>query len=443
MTGVSLKRVFIALYVFVISSLLFLQFVFNPLMGKVVKEYYRPSIEEYNRKLSQGVFSLMEKELRRYPESSWPEQLDAMRSDFGYTIALVSIGDLALSPEKMADLHAGRIAVVDEGEYLFHRIADSEYVLKKGPFSVLEPEKGGFVFIIWLVVLVIIALLTVLWGWPSWKRLQAISLAASRFGEGDLSARAILPKRSGLAPLANDFNTMARRIEHLIHSHKELTNAVAHELRTPLARMRFGLEMLGDAKDSPERESYMEELRTDVAELEEMVEELLMLARLERERPQLQLKEHELQPFLQDVLFNVRQLDDRLQCGLQVSVSDTFAVPAFDSKYLSRAVGNLVRNGYIHAEKQVMLVAEQEGDDLLLHIDDDGPGIPKDARQKVFEPFARLDTSRSRGSGGYGLGLAIVARIVEWHRGTISVAESPCGGARFTIRLHGHHGSEG
>jgi signal transduction histidine kinase len=436
-----MKRAFINLYIFVIASLLFLQFVFFPLISKVINKYQQPSVAEYDRQLSRGVFTLMERELRRYPESAWPQQIETMCSDFGYAIDIEKIGDINISAENMAELQQGKIVVVEDGEYLFRKIDGSDYVIKKGPFSVLQPEQGRLILIITAVILVVIALLTVIWTLPGWKRLQAITVAAGKFGEGDFSTRVAISKRSGLNPLVNAFNNMAERIQYLISSHKELTNGVAHELRTPLARMRFGLEMLAEAKDSSTRENYLRELRTDVVELEEMVEELLALARLERGKPQLQMIRQELQPFLQQVLFDVRQLDAMVECELHFNVAKNFTAPPFDAKYLSRAIGNLLKNSCTYANSKVNLIAENDGKDLLLHIDDDGPGIVAEFREKVFEPFIRLDTSRSRSSGGHGLGLAIVARIVEWHQGTITITGSPDGGARFTLHLPGTNSS--
>lgn len=430
-----MKKAFINLYIFVIVSLISLQLVFNPIISKIVEEYYRPLETEYNRQISRGVFTLMERELSRYPESVWPKQIKAMGQDFGYAINIEKIGNIKLSTENMSELLQGKIAVVDNGEYLFHRVGESNYVIIKGPFSVLEPNQDRLIFIVITIMLLILALLTLIWILPGWKRLNAIIVAASKFGEGDFSTRVTISSHSGFKPLANAFNNMAERIQHLITSHKELSNGVAHEFRTPLTRMRFSLEMLAEDMDASARANYLQELNTDVTELEEMVEELLTLARLERERPPLKMIKDELEPFLQQVLFDVRQPDNKVKCELHFNVAKGFVIPSFDAKYLSRAIGNLIKNSYTYAVSKVNLIAETRGDDLLLHIDDDGPGIPVDFREKIFEPFIRLDTSRSRSSGGYGLGLAIVARIIEWHQGTITVSDSPDGGARFTIQL--------
>ncbi|MBN2418406.1 MAG: hypothetical protein JXL81_03400 [Deltaproteobacteria bacterium] len=428
-----MKRAFINLYIYAIIALLFMQFIFVPILNKVIDKYNHSSEIEYNRRLSQGVFTLMERELSRHPESTWPQKIDDMRSDFGYGINIEKTGDINMDAKNMEELRQGKIVVLQDGEYLFHRISGTDYVIKKGPFSVMEPDQGKLVFIVIVAMLMFTALVAVVYLLPGWKRLQAITTAAGKFGKGDLSSRVKISRYSGLYPLATAFNNMAKRIQSLISSHKELTNGVAHDLRTPLSRMRFGLEMLEEARDSSTRKNYMLELRTDVSELEAMVEELLALARLEREKPPLQMKKQKLQPFLEQVISDVALMETTVKCEIHFDVPRNLTELPFDTRYFSRAIGNLLKNSCTYAKTRVNLIAEADGNDFLLHIDDDGPGIPEKFRKKVFEPFIRLDTSRS--SSGYGLGLAIVARIIEWHKGSVTITDSPDGGARFTIRL--------
>jgi signal transduction histidine kinase len=129
---------------------------------------------------------------------------------------------------------------------------------------------------------------------------------------------------------------------------------------------------------------------------------------------------------LESVRFNLRA----------VEVSDTFTA-YLDPRQMGRAVSNLLCNAARYAHAQVDLSIECADNLILLHVDDDGPGIPETARERVFEPFMRLDESRNRESGGFGLGLAIVQRIVEWHGGHASVSQSPLGGARFTLQWAG------
>ncbi|MDK9705734.1 MAG: ATP-binding protein [Desulforhopalus sp.] len=432
-----MKRLFFATWVFLIASLLFVQFILGPIIGKIAKTHLDDSIAEYSRQLARGTFHMMELDLLRLPEDEWPNRIIQLAPHFGYNIVLLPIGELPLSKYQMDQLRDGIIAVAEDGELLYHRIGKSHMALRKGPFSVLEPDSGYFNLIIWLGITAIIGVLTFICVLPYWRQLRKISNAATAFGDGALDTRVEISKISTLALLAQAFNTMADRIQELISSHKELTNAVSHELRTPLSRLRFGLEMLETAEDQEKRRRYARGLRADVTELDELVSELLTFARFDREKPELQLSILSLEPFLRQVIAESIPEDHPVHCQLQYRINSASGNPCFEPKYMARAIGNLLQNALSYAEKDIEIVAERNGETCIIHIDDDGPGIPEADRVKVFEPFARLDASRSKASGGYGLGLAIVTRIMQWHNGQATAGNSPLGGARLTITWPG------
>ena len=138
-----MKRVFFSFYVFLLVSLLFLNFVLGPVIGKMAKAYLRDSSNEYSRQLARGVFHMMTEDLQRLPREQWPERIRVLAPRFGYDIALLPLAELPLAEEHLRLLRQGGIAVVDEGERLYQQIGDSGLVLKKGPFSVLAPDLPG------------------------------------------------------------------------------------------------------------------------------------------------------------------------------------------------------------------------------------------------------------------------------------------------------------
>ncbi len=435
-----MKRIFWGTYFFLILSLLFVQFILGPVINKVAKIHLHDSISEYNRQLARGAFHMMEVDLLRLPGDQWRDRISQLEPQFGYKIALLAISELALAKEQMEQLSNGKIAVVDDGELLYRRIGESQLVLRKGPFSVLEPQAGYFNLLMWLAVSAIIGLLTFIAIIPYWRQLRQMSAAALAFGNGEFNTRVAMSKFSNLAPLALAFNTMAERIGQLISSHKELTNAVSHELRTPLSRLRFGLEMLENTEDHGVRADYARGLQADVTELEELVSELLTLARFDREKPDLQFDVHSLEPFLHQVIDESIPDDSPIRCQLQCHLDRESGYVRFDPRYMSRALGNLLQNAMNYAESEIQVVVECNGLECCIHVDDDGPGIPPADRKKIFEPFTRLDVSRSRTSGGYGLGLAIVTRILKWHTGRVTAGDSPLGGTRLTVCWPGFPG---
>ena len=228
---------------------------------------------------------------------------------------------------------------------------------------------------------------------------------------------------------------MAERISALVENQRSLTNAVSHELRTPLARLSFEVDMLGQEKFQARREQILHDMRTDIRELETMVDELLVYARLERPADDVVKQETvDVRDWLGEALAQVaHQADAR---GVHCHVRD--GLPAhvqLHPRYMSRALLNLVQNAvrYASARIEISLTSCPTGGYELI-VDDDGPGVAPVDRERIFEPFIRLDESRDRGTGGAGLGLAIVKRVAASHKGTIEVRESPLGGARFILR---------
>jgi signal transduction histidine kinase len=195
--------------------------------------------------------------------------------------------------------------------------------------------------------------------------------------------------------------------------------------------------MLGNAPDEAARARFIASMDADIEALDALVAELLTYARFDREMPSLQLHREPLGPWLKNLVAQVQEEISpvHLECSFTLEQAQWQA--AFEPKLLARAIGNLLRNAGRYAQTQVAVSVALMGQDVQIQIDDDGPGIPSAARERIFEPFTRLDTSRDRSSGGYGLGLAIVKRIAEWHDGQVFVMDSPLGGARFCFRWPG------
>jgi signal transduction histidine kinase len=432
-----MKKVFFSFYLFVIAALLFLYFVYSPIVGQIIRRNTPDELIEYNRKLAKGVFFLMEQDLLRLPEDKWQQRITVLKSHFGYGIGLTALDDLPLDAEQKRRLHQGDIVITGYIDYFYYQVAQSRWVLSKGPFSALEPDMSRVNYLILAGVTLAMALPTVIWIMPFWRRLRRISSAAMAFGCGDFNVRARIGRRSSLAPIATAFNTMADRIQQLITSHKELTNAVSHEFRSPIARIRFGLTMLSSSTLPEKKQHYINGIQIDVNELEGLVSELLTYARFDREKPCLRFSRHPVIPWLKDLLDNKVPISDGPDYGCSFQVDDPSRTAWFDPRHMGRAVDNLVQNALRCAQRRVHVSLEQCNGEAVIHVDDDGPGIPLEDRKRIFEPFTRLDSSRSRISGGHGLGLAIVRRIAIWHGGSVAVFDSPMGGARFSIRWPG------
>ena len=285
-----------------------------------------------------------------------------------------------------------------------------------------------------LTVMVGVGLLA-LWALPMWRDMDRLRNAAVRMGQGDLDIRVHLSRITGIRHVGESFNAMASRIATLIENQRSLTNAVSHELRTPLARLSFEVDVLDRSGLPREHGRVLRDMRADISELESMVAELLVYARLERPADDAVKQETvDTRDWLGEALAQVaHQADARnVRC---VVVEGHPPHVSLNPRYMSRALLNLVQNAVRYARGRIEIAlahCPQGGFELI--VDDDGPGIPAEDRDRVFEPFTRLDESRDRGTGGAGLGLAIVQRVAASHRGTIQVFDSPLGGARFVLR---------
>ena len=427
-----MKKLFISFFLMIALAIGAIQFGLNTVIERMVRE----EVDDYYRGLVQGTIHMLESELGALPADRRALRLKALEASFGWPLAVVVPAGLALSPKESQALMQGEIIVRQDGNLYYHRIGRSDQVLILGPIPPWNLERILNLFALVSVVL-IVALCSLVWALTYWRNFQAISQAASAFGQGRLEVRARVSRWSTLHFLAKAFNRMAEHIQALIESHRELTNAVSHELRTPISRIRFALEMTAGATDAAQRERHLAGLQGDVDELDDLVSELLTHARLECMAPQLEWRRHDLRTWLAQVAESARSRAGAKAIEILDAALAVQAEVGFEERYLRRAVLNLLHNAAVHADTRVRVTVERRGDDCLVHVDDDGPGIALADRQRVFAPFVRLDTSRSRSSGGHGLGLAIVKRVAAWHGGTATADASDLGGARLTLRWPG------
>ncbi|MFP5406900.1 MAG: ATP-binding protein, partial [Gammaproteobacteria bacterium] len=233
-----------------------------------------------------------------------------------------------------------------------------------------------------------------------------------------------------LGDLARHFNALAARLAGAEEARRQWVADTSHELRTPIARLEFALELLNARAADPALSKRIAAMEGDLAELNELVNELLSMSKLDNAQEP-QRAPFELAPLLRDCADGLHPRPQHL-C---VDLDDGLGSVNGDRRLLGRAVGNLLRNAQKYAAHEVALRARRIGGRIEIGIEDDGPGIPEDERDRIFEPFYRLDRSRDRATGGFGLGLSIARKAIVLHGGTVYVEGSALGGARFVISL--------
>ncbi|MFV9615180.1 MAG: ATP-binding protein, partial [Gammaproteobacteria bacterium] len=390
----------------------------------------------HTQRLVNSTFNLIEKSLHDEPLSHWPATVEKLNSHFRFPITLIEKENDELLSGESQKLESREVIVYefeDNDEELFYRrINNSPYIIKLGPFD--EPITLNYLqTMLMLVFSILVALAVLFWVYPLWRDLKRLGISTKSFGQGDFSMRVLPRKHSALYRLAGTFNAMADRIQGLISSHKELTNAVSHELRTPIARLRFGMEMLETSTDADDRSRYVESMNNDIDELDHLVAELLTYARFDRDRPVIEFQRLEIYPWLDEVIRQAKIGVDDLAIDFKIADQE-LKYARFDPVLMTRALGNLLQNAKRYARSEIKITFSRDNNCYQLKVDDDGSGIPKNERERIFDAFKRLDASRDRGTGGYGLGLSIVQRITYWHGGGVCVADSPSGGASLIMR---------
>jgi signal transduction histidine kinase len=273
-----------------------------------------------------------------------------------------------------------------------------------------------------------------LWLRPLLKDINVISGGAQRFSADYREPLSTADQTTELKPLAKNLDEMAARLSGVLRSQKELIAALSHEMRTPLARLRFALAVSGDKADEALK-ARLAAMNDDVQEIDELIASMLNYARLDHPDIEMHWQAVPASAWLEQILkknqTNAIQLD-----------GDTQNAPEtvwMDPRLMELALSNLLVNATKYAEQNVRCRLEQDDDSYELTVEDDGQGIPEEARENIFKAFTRIDDSRNRQTGGYGLGLAIVARVAELHGGKASVSSSPeLNGARFSIRWPDH-----
>lgn len=273
------------------------------------------------------------------------------------------------------------------------------------------------------------------WLTPHWRDLEKLRIAAARFGDGALDARAKLSGNSSIKQLCSYFNNMADRIRALITAQRDMVNAASHELRTPLARLEFGLVNLMDTTDDSKTHKRIHAMRKDVEELDILVGELLTLSMLD----QATLPEGREKIILEDFLRSAAGVSDEelslRNCTIIWQIAPAMQEIVIEPRSLGRAFSNLLQNALRYTSSTIRVRAEAGAASWKLIVEDDGVGIPENDRERIFEPFYRLDRSRDRATGGYGLGLAIVKKISERLGGGVRVTHSELGGAMFILHF--------
>lgn len=384
-------------------------------------------------------FHLIDEALAGLPRDQWPLRFRELAAGLGVPARLTTGETFAererFRPEQVEAFGNGAIVSLDRdggGFTLARRLRAGDAVVAIDYPGTNTARVRMITYLAnWAIEFALVAALVFFWVRPFWRDLLEMRRAADAVGAGQFEARAMVGRHSALRELAEAFNLMTQRVASLMQSHRTLTSAVSHELRTPLTRLRFSHSLAREEPGAEGKDRFLARMERDIGEIDELTSELLDYAKLERGSPVTSLQSVPAEPWLEDVLADAR--GDTAAPEVEIRSEVALEAVRCEPRYMARAVVNLLRNARMHARSTVSVTLLREDGRTVIHVDDDGSGIQASDRERLFEPFVRLDESRARDSGGFGLGLAIVRQVARWHGGEASISHSPLGGARVSI----------
>ncbi|WP_432480960.1 ATP-binding protein [Moraxella sp. ZY200743] len=380
-------------------------------------------------------------DLAYYPTMQAKEsRLQFLSQKSAYPIEIRPIDSLRLDSSQVARLHRDEpVILYKDGDSIQNSLVTfvvaSEVdtsVIVIGPVALFNWFPMNLIAGIVLICLLFISLGVYGLIFPLERRLHLLQAGVNRVMQGDLNTKVQVIGCDDVSRLSSTFNAMTQHIKRLIESQRELARAVSHELRTPVARIRFAVDMLADEDNNESRQLQKQQIDEDIESLNELIDEILTYAKLEEGSPKLEWEMVNLYDLVKQIERETNALGGNIK--VLTNVSSPKAQAMADRRYLHRVVQNLAGNAMRYANSTILISASVAKGRVVVSVEDDGQGIKEEDREKVFVPFARLDDSRTRSSGGYGLGLSIVARIAFWFNAELKVDESPTlKGARFMM----------
>ena len=307
--------------------------------------------------------------------------------------------------------------------------------LRRGPFGLFSPTETPIVTAIaTLLVSTIVCFLLARYLSDPIRHLRAATRSIAAGNLGVRVSSLMGSRRDELGMLALDFDLMAERLRALLASHRELLRDVSHELRSPLARLQIALGLARRPNANLEQE--FDRIEQETARLDELIGEILSLSRLDDPARAQVMEPVNLEELIETQVDNARVESEPRSIHVLIQAMAPLTIPG-DRELLYRAVENVLRNAVRFSPEggMVEVAVERTLEQALIRIRDHGPGVPNDLLARIFEPFFSVASARDRESSGYGIGLAITARVAALHGGSVRAKNAEDGGLVVEIAL--------
>jgi signal transduction histidine kinase len=420
-----MKKLVLSLVIVMFTAIIFLGWSLDTLFNNYQEQQHSDEFSAYRKIVASLATTLDSVDDAHAFVKAWqranPQQLN-----------LIPMSEFPLPAELKQGFNQGLSLVLESAERITvnHIMPSQQQVLVMSiPQQGLQQDNLSLQMLLTTAFYLGILLFVGIWLYPLIKRLRLLSTAAKTFGAGDFTWRIPVSGTSYVADIENEFNRMAQKIETLIQDNKLLGNAVSHDLRTPLARLRFGIEALSETNKPEKQHKYIQHLSQDISEMERLVEVLLNYARLEQSLIKVDKVPVDFNQLMDECVYGIDG-DDGKQIKWQPMGKITIDG---EQNFLAMLINNLLSNAQQYASQIIQVSIVQTAQYIELVVEDDGLGIDKDKRLELLQPFTRGHNEAQK--PGFGMGLAIVARIAAWHDAEIRIAESELGGASVSVRF--------
>jgi len=419
-------------FILIASSLIFIGFVFDTFLLQQIDD----SSEKNYLQLMQGHFNVLDKALVNEPEERWPKIVSEASILLAYPIEIAERDDMVAisAPTFESDPRSEtgvQVLFTSSGERLFYKeLSGSGKLLFIGPVTFAEADAEPYRY---LPLIFFISIFVVVWVWmrPMIRDLDILNQTASYLSEDYSASTKELTNIRTMPQLASVFIKMASHLKRLINTQKELSHALSHELRTPLSRIKFALAIV--EKDMVEEgQEEVKHIYKDLNEMEEIIRTLLDYAQLDNPDKVIQLRQVSANEWFMAQVEKFTNAPQQKKIATKNLVNDVTLT--IDSYLMGLALSNLINNAIRYGNSAISITLAHRNGSIELSVEDDGTGIPEDQQHNVFKAFFRMEKSRDKKTGGFGLGLSIVKRIAELHQGTVEVTRSEMGGAKFILQ---------
>jgi len=418
-----MNNIFFRLYLLIVATVVVVGFSLD-----FAWQYFDEQKTEQNFEHDHSLINVVSMQLEKLVRSELNEHIKIVNNQLADEFSILKTDD-EITQAMLGEFNNENLIFMesDDDVLAFKYLKTHELILQ---FRHKKPDQNNLSRNIFIAIFYsLIALVVFYWIFPLSKDLNRLENAVNQFDQQQWLSKVNLPATSSINHLAAAYNTLLDKIKLLIETQQAMSHSISHELRTPLARVRFSLQMAEESNDIARVKQQIHSIKDDISEMNELINELLNFASLENTSAAINLEKGDLNALIETLLNRLRKNYPDKEIIFEQNTKGTDVI--CDSYLMERAIQNLIVNACKFSLKKILITFKESDEQYQVVVEDDGQGVPKESKSKIFDSFVQLDNQNK--NKGFGLGLAIVKRIMSLHKGNSKVENSSLGGAKFIL----------